>query len=373
MLNRKQDLYLLDALLQLGFINGPETESQSKLLNYLQVSQSNIQIRRQRENWQVEIGHNLYTVSCAILDFKVHDEGRPCINDQTLLEYINAINFNQDEQDLIFIDQFAAIKNMINRPHFSIKHDQVKLIHSNFRNLCKTRELISYELVRPVKYSNFQDSMLTMKTKYSQSQFDFDHKGTPKIIKTRNHSLTKKQTKVSEREFFYKSGIPKKQSRSNNRVHRVNRSPQKRRSMDVVLQDQKLYQLTREQLEDLTNAYKSMDIDGDGSITRRELTFLLRGMKQQVSEEMITQFIDRADTNRDGVISFDEFVNLVLKDSGIQMPDSGKLKQNINKIEVSGNRTTAKGPRYKHEPVKPEPQRHRSDKDFIFTRIITIK
>ena len=118
----------------------------------------------------------------------------------------------------------------------------------------------------------------------------------------------------------------------------------------------------------MTNAYKSMDIDGDGSITRRELTFLLRGMKQQVSEEMITQFIDRADTNRDGVISFDEFVNLVLKDSGIQMPDSGKLKQNINKIEVSGNRTTAKGPRYKHEPVKPEPQRHRSDKDFIFTK-----
>ena len=38
-------------------------------------------------------------------------------------------------------------------------------------------------------------------------------------------------------------------------------------------------------------------------------------MKKSISEEMITQFINRADTNKDGVISFDEFVQSVLKDS----------------------------------------------------------
>lgn len=60
---------------------------------------------------------------------------------------------------------------------------------------------------------------------------------------------------------------------------------------------------------------------------------------------MITQFINRADTNKDGVISFDEFVQSVLQDS---KPGKYKLLGNDDKskIEISGNKFSAKGPRY---------------------------
>lgn len=128
------------------------------------------------------------------------------------------------------------------------------------------------------------------------------------------------------------------------------------------------YSLTKGQLDDLKNAFKAIDVDGDGSITRRELTMLLRGMKQKVSEEAITHFIDRADTNRDGVISFPEFVTVVLRDSGLQEQNSGGANVATTRIEISGNRTTAKGPRYKYEPVQPEQPKQTSDDNFKFTR-----
>lgn len=55
------------------------------------------------------------------------------------------------------------------------------------------------------------------------------------------------------------------------------------------------------------DAFTTMDIDGDGTLSRRELRMLLSGLSRSLSEEIITELINNADTNRDGVISFKEF------------------------------------------------------------------
>lgn len=86
-----------------------------------------------------------------------------------------------------------------------------------------------------------------------------------------------------------------------------------------------------------------MDIDGDGTLTRRELRMLLCGLSRSVSEEIITELINRADTNRDGVISFREF-----REAAQQELNSGSQNNLVGSLSkaVAGNRYTARGPQF---------------------------
>ena len=62
------------------------------------------------------------------------------------------------------------------------------------------------------------------------------------------------------------------------------------------------------EIEELKRNFDEIDIDGDGTLTKRELRIVLRNFGTKISQSEINEWIDRADTNGDGVIDFNEFV-----------------------------------------------------------------
>uniref|UniRef100_A0A7S4IS33 EF-hand domain-containing protein n=1 Tax=Vannella robusta TaxID=1487602 RepID=A0A7S4IS33_9EUKA len=66
--------------------------------------------------------------------------------------------------------------------------------------------------------------------------------------------------------------------------------------------------LVIEREEDLRAAFNKFDLDGNGSIDRKELSQVFQKMSgRQPTEEELDQMFDEADENKDGEISFDEF------------------------------------------------------------------
>lgn len=78
-------------------------------------------------------------------------------------------------------------------------------------------------------------------------------------------------------------------------------------------------------------AFKIFDADGSGSVTKAELCKLLTGrtttQDNTGSSKAIEAFLDSYDTSGDGVVDFDEFMNM--------LGDSGKPSE--NRVAVAGN------------------------------------
>ena len=51
-----------------------------------------------------------------------------------------------------------------------------------------------------------------------------------------------------------------------------------------------------------------MDANKDGVVTKDELKTLLKGLGEDVSDEVVDEMINIADENGDGKVQFDEFV-----------------------------------------------------------------
>ena len=67
-------------------------------------------------------------------------------------------------------------------------------------------------------------------------------------------------------------------------------------------------QLTAEQAAELKKAFEVMDANKDGVVTKEELTTLLKGLGEDVTDEVVDEMIKIADENGDGKIQFEEFV-----------------------------------------------------------------
>ena len=50
-----------------------------------------------------------------------------------------------------------------------------------------------------------------------------------------------------------------------------------------------------------------MDANKDGVVTKDELKTLLKGLGEDVTDEVVDEMISIADTNHDGKVDFDEF------------------------------------------------------------------
>ncbi|KAL9556128.1 hypothetical protein MBANPS3_002020 [Mucor bainieri] len=62
-----------------------------------------------------------------------------------------------------------------------------------------------------------------------------------------------------------------------------------------------------DETDDLKEAFKVFDVDGNGLIDREELRKVMSSLNESLSEEELDAMIKEADTNGDGQISFDEF------------------------------------------------------------------
>ena len=72
--------------------------------------------------------------------------------------------------------------------------------------------------------------------------------------------------------------------------------------------------LTAEQSEELKKAFEVMDANKDGVVTKDELKSLLKGLGEEVTDEVIDEMIKIADENGDGKIQFDEFCKAATSD-----------------------------------------------------------
>ena len=65
--------------------------------------------------------------------------------------------------------------------------------------------------------------------------------------------------------------------------------------------------------KELLAAFKVFDKDGDGQMSRSELhEFFSSGMRLNIGEEELGQMVEAADTDGNGSIDFQEFIDLVL-------------------------------------------------------------
>ena len=66
--------------------------------------------------------------------------------------------------------------------------------------------------------------------------------------------------------------------------------------------------LSAEQAAELKKAFEVMDANKDGVVTKEELKNLLKGLGEDVTDEVVDEMIKIADDNGDGKIQFEEFV-----------------------------------------------------------------
>ena len=65
--------------------------------------------------------------------------------------------------------------------------------------------------------------------------------------------------------------------------------------------------LTADQVAELRKAFDVMDANKDGVVTKEELKNLLKGLGEDVTDEVVDEMIAIADTNNDGKVQFEEF------------------------------------------------------------------
>jgi len=72
--------------------------------------------------------------------------------------------------------------------------------------------------------------------------------------------------------------------------------------------------LPPELVEEIRTTFKIFDQDEDGRITTKELGTVLRSLGQNPTDIELQDLINQVDYNRNGVIEFDDFVDLMMRD-----------------------------------------------------------
>ena len=67
--------------------------------------------------------------------------------------------------------------------------------------------------------------------------------------------------------------------------------------------------LSADQIAELRKAFDVMDANKDGFVTKDELKNLLKGLGEDVTDEVVDEMISIADANGDGKVEFEEFCN----------------------------------------------------------------
>jgi hypothetical protein len=96
-----------------------------ELYNFLDQQKQNLLIASDLESFKSEqddVSRNLFKIICAILNERVNQRNQThnFLDDKILYSYLDSINYNRDDPDLIYADQVAAIKSLINRKTYTL-------------------------------------------------------------------------------------------------------------------------------------------------------------------------------------------------------------------------------------------------------------
>jgi hypothetical protein len=70
-----------------------------------------------------DICKNLFKVLCGMMNYKLVQRGLNPLDDKTLKSFLDTINFDILDGDLILLNQMATIKRLVNRKAFSLSKD----------------------------------------------------------------------------------------------------------------------------------------------------------------------------------------------------------------------------------------------------------
>jgi Ca2+-binding EF-hand superfamily protein len=65
--------------------------------------------------------------------------------------------------------------------------------------------------------------------------------------------------------------------------------------------------------EEMLEAFKVFDSDGDGNISADELRQIMANLGEKLTDEEIDEMVKEADTDGDGEINYQEFVRMMFK------------------------------------------------------------
>ena len=67
----------------------------------------------------------------------------------------------------------------------------------------------------------------------------------------------------------------------------------------------------QDEVNQLIEMFEVFDRDGDGLLSKDEIKNLFDSINEEISDEILEEFIKEADLDNDGKINFQEFVNLL--------------------------------------------------------------
>ena len=80
--------------------------------------------------------------------------------------------------------------------------------------------------------------------------------------------------------------------------------------MDYYSEAKRFPEFSGEQINTFIEAFKSFDLDGNGSIDAKELGIVLRNLGENVSATELQSQIDQVDTDKSGAVEFGEFLQV---------------------------------------------------------------
>lgn len=116
------------------------------------ISTENVRVQKQKfllplrnesqhfdEHAKEDVLKNLFKILCGVMNMGLKQRMINMIDTQILKQYLDSINFNIQDNDLILLNQFSAIKGLANRKAFSLSEQQLSMIHIKFKNLFEQR------------------------------------------------------------------------------------------------------------------------------------------------------------------------------------------------------------------------------------------
>ena len=74
-------------------------------------------------------------------------------------------------------------------------------------------------------------------------------------------------------------------------------------------------------MKEWKEAFQQFDVNGDGQISRSELSTMMKKLGQDVTDQELDAILSAADTNKDGTINLQEFIAIMTKWSTQSMDD----------------------------------------------------
>ncbi|CAM9174501.1 unnamed protein product [Choristocarpus tenellus] len=94
--------------------------------------------------------------------------------------------------------------------------------------------------------------------------------------------------------------------------------------------------LTEEEREEYQESFNIFDKNGDGTIDQNELRVVLRSLGYSPTSRQLEEMISKVDENKDGVLTFDEFVNMMLA-GDVETDREMEIKEAFNFFDKNGD------------------------------------